>query len=45
MANTYSQIYVHVVFRVGNKFIIINKAHKERIHKYINGIIKAQNPK
>lgn len=45
MANTYSQIYVHVVFRVGNKFIIINKAHKERIHKYINGIIKAQNQK
>ena len=45
MANTYSKIYIHVVFRVGDKFIIINKAHKEKIHKYINGIIKAQHQK
>lgn len=41
MANTYTQIYIHVVFAVQGRQNLIPKAHKEELHKYITGI--AQN--
>jgi hypothetical protein len=40
MANTYSQIYVQVVFAVQGRQNLIHLAHKEEIYKYITGIIR-----
>jgi putative transposase len=39
MANTYTQIYLHIVFAVHGRQSIIPKRHKEELHKYITGII------
>jgi putative transposase len=40
MANTYSQLYVHFIFGVRGKGVLIPAEHKEEIHKYICGIVK-----
>lgn len=40
MANTYTQIYVQVVFAVNGRLTLINTEHKEEIYKYIGGIIR-----
>jgi REP element-mobilizing transposase RayT len=45
MANTYSQIYVHVVFAVQGRQRLVPKIHKEELHKYITGIIRNQGQK
>jgi REP element-mobilizing transposase RayT len=39
MANTYSQMYVHIVFAVRNRENNIPHKNKEELHKYITGII------
>ncbi len=39
MANTYSQIYVHVVFAVQGRQSLIKTEWKEELYKYIAGII------
>jgi len=39
MANTYSQIYIHVVFAVMGRQNLISQKNKEELHKYITGII------
>jgi REP element-mobilizing transposase RayT len=39
MANTYSQLYIHVVFAVKNRSGLISKTWKEELNKYISGII------
>ncbi len=39
MANTYTQIFIHIVFGVYQHEHIICKNYKEEIHKYIAGII------
>jgi REP element-mobilizing transposase RayT len=39
MANTYTQIYVQVVFAVSGRQNLLCKDHKEEIHKYITGIV------
>jgi putative transposase len=39
MANTYSQIYVHVIFAVQARECLLKKHFKEDVHKYITGII------
>lgn len=41
MPNTYSQIYVQIVFAVKGRENLISKIHREELHKYISGI--AQN--
>ena len=38
MANTYSQIYLHVVFAVAERQHLIQPAWKEDLHRYITGI-------
>ena len=45
MANTYTQLYVHIVFAVKGRQSLIPKRHKSELHKYITGIItnKKQN--
>jgi len=40
MANTYTQIYVHIVFAVRNRETMISASWKERLHKYMTGIIQ-----
>ena len=39
MPNTYSQIYIHIVFAVRERDFMIKPERKEAIHKYIAGII------
>jgi len=45
MANTYTQIYIHIVFAVQGRQNLIGKQWKEQLHKYIAGIIKNKNQK
>ena len=40
MANTYSQLYVHIVFPVKNRLNLIKSKNKETVQKYITGIIQ-----
>ena len=45
MANTFSQLYVQLVFAVERREHLINKDNKEEIHKYITGVIKKRGQK
>jgi REP element-mobilizing transposase RayT len=45
MANTYTQIYIHVVFAVQGRQNLIPKEHKEELHKYITGIVQNKGQK
>ncbi len=45
MANTYSQIYVHIVFAVKGRQNLINANIREELHKYITGIITNRDQK
>lgn len=45
MANTYTQIYIQVVFAVQGRQSLITPEHKEEIHKYITGIVTNQKQK
>ena len=40
MANTYTQIYIQVVFAVSGRLSLISQEHKEEIYKYITGVVK-----
>src|SRR5689334_8011717 len=40
MANTYTQLYIHLVFAVKSRDSLIRPEHKEELHKYITGIVK-----
>lgn len=39
MANTYSQIYLHIIFAVQNRQFLVPQKHKEELHKYFSGLI------
>jgi REP element-mobilizing transposase RayT len=45
MANTYSQMYVHVVFAVKRRESLISEQHREQIQRYITGILQKRNSK
>ena len=45
MANTYSQIYIQVVFAVKGRESRLEKSWREEVFKYMAGIIKAKNHK
>ena len=45
MANTYSQLYVHIVFAVKGRQNLISKNKKDKIEKYITGIVTKRNQK
>ncbi|MEK7396250.1 MAG: transposase, partial [Candidatus Poribacteria bacterium] len=45
MADTYTQIYIHVIFAVQGRQNLISKQHKDELHKYITGIIQNKNQK
>ena len=42
MPDTYTQIYVHVVFSVKERAHLLPPHHRDEIHKYIGGIIRAR---
>ena len=45
MANTYSQIYVQVVFAVEGRSYLIQKENKEELQKYLTGIVRERDQK
>jgi REP element-mobilizing transposase RayT len=45
MANTYTQIYLQVVFAVNGRMCLISKEFKEELYKYITGIVKGEGQK
>ena len=45
MANTYTQIYIQIVFTVKGRQNLLPKQHREELHKYITGIITKRNQK
>ncbi|MCW5551159.1 MAG: IS200/IS605 family transposase [Verrucomicrobiae bacterium] len=45
MANTYTQIYMHVVFAVEGRQCLIASEHNDELQKYITGIVTAQKHK
>jgi len=40
MANTYTQLYVHLVFSPKNRDALIKRSWKENLEKYITGIVQ-----
>ena len=45
MANTYSQIYIQVVFGVAARQSLIPKRSKEELHKFVTGVIRERDQK
>jgi putative transposase len=45
MANTYTQIYLQVVFSVQGRQSFIPTEHKEELYKYVSGIVKNKGQK
>ena len=45
MANTYTQIHLHLIFAVQNRASLIQKSWKDRLYEYITGIIQQHNHK
>ncbi len=45
MANTYSQLYVQIVFAVKGRKSLIKESFREEVQKYISGIITNKNQK
>ena len=45
MANTYSQIYIHIVFAVKGRQNLVPANIREALHKYITGIITNRDQK
>ena len=39
MADTYTQLYIHIVFAVKGRHTLIPKDHKTELHQYITGIV------
>lgn len=45
MANTYSQIYIQIVFAVEGRQNLIDPKHNDELQKYITGIVTKQSQK
>ncbi len=45
MANTYTRLYVHVIFAVQGRQCLIPAHHREEINKYITGIVQSRGHK
>ena len=45
MANTYSQIYIHIVFTVQGRLNLIPKQHRKELQKILTGIISNRKQK
>jgi putative transposase len=40
MANTYTQIYLHVVFAVSGRACVIAARRREELQRYLTGIVR-----
>jgi putative transposase len=45
MPNTYSQLYIQIVFAVRGRQNLVPPKHREEIHKYITGIVQERKHK
>ena len=45
MANTYTQIHIHVIFAVQNRMSIIKDSWQEELYKYITGVVQRKGHK
>src|SRR6476619_7460641 len=45
MANTYTQIYLHVVFAVQDRSCVIVSSWRDDLHRYITGIVSNKEQK
>jgi putative transposase len=45
MANTYSQIYIQIVFTVKNHMVLIPNKKRDELYRYITGIIQKRKQK
>lgn len=45
MPNTYTQLYVQIVFTVKGRENLISKNYREELHKYITGIVQNRDQK
>ena len=45
MADTFSQIYIHLVFSVKERQNVIHKTWREELFKYVSGIVKGKDQK
>jgi putative transposase len=45
MANTYTQIYLHVVFAVSGRACVIDSGRREELQKYMTGIVSRKGQK
>ena len=45
MANTYTQIYIQIVFAVKGRQNLISKVNREELHKFITGVISNRDQK
>ena len=45
MANTYSQIYIQIVFAVDGRLSLIRPEFREELYKYMSGIVRNQRQK
>ena len=45
MADTYTQLYIHIIFAVKGRQSLIPKPNKEELHKYITGVIDSKQQK
>ncbi len=45
MPDTYSQIYIQIVFAVKNRNALINSSWEDKLYKYITGIITQKKQK
>lgn len=45
MPNTYSQIYIQIVFAVKGRESLVSNIHREELHKYITGIVQNRGQK
>ena len=43
MTDTYTQLYIHIIFAVKGRQSLIPKQHKVELHRYIAGIINSKN--
>lgn len=45
MADTYTQLYVQIVFAVKGRQCLIPQQHKEELHRYITGVVQNRGAK
>jgi putative transposase len=45
MPNTYTRLYIHIVFAVKFRHNLINEEHREELQKFISGVVDKRNTK